>query len=60
MNGSSDTLGNEEGDHFDRIPRCRECDNKGRVRPSAHEYKGPYFCIGCCNYLDNQGKVYLA
>lgn len=42
-----------------KIPSCQECDSKSGVKPSMHSYRGPYFCIQCCNYLDMQGKVFV-
>jgi hypothetical protein len=40
-----------------RVPTCQECTQSGRVRPSVHSYRGPYFCIQCCNYIDERGKT---
>jgi hypothetical protein len=44
---------------LNKIPSCQECDSKSGVKPSVHSYRGPYFCIQCCNYLDSQGKAFL-
>jgi hypothetical protein len=41
-----------------KIPSCQECDSKSGIKPSVHSYRGPYFCIQCCNYLDIYGRVF--
>jgi hypothetical protein len=38
-------------------PRCKECRSKKGVKPAVHSYKGPYYCIECCNYIDKEGKL---
>ena len=39
------------------VPACQECDTGGKFRLSVHSYNGPYFCIKCCNYIDEHGKA---
>ncbi|HEY7734991.1 MAG TPA: hypothetical protein VIB07_09385 [Nitrososphaera sp.] len=38
-------------------PRCGGCGSSQSVAPSVHAYRGAYFCIRCCNYLDQSGVV---
>ncbi|MGI0025521.1 MAG: hypothetical protein ACREA4_10320 [Nitrososphaera sp.] len=38
-------------------PACGGCGSSQGVAPSMHSYRGSYFCIRCCNYLDDTGKV---
>ncbi len=44
-----------EGDKL--APRCDGCSSSESVAPSMHTYRGAYFCIRCCNYLDDSGMV---
>ncbi|HEX2614270.1 MAG TPA: hypothetical protein VHL10_02155 [Nitrososphaera sp.] len=39
------------------MPRCSGCGDSEGVAPSMHSYRGPYFCIRCCNYLDKHGRL---
>jgi len=36
---------------------CRECCGKRGLKPAIHSEKAPYYCIECCNYIDNDGKI---
>lgn len=38
-------------------PACSGCGSSESVAPSVHAYRGPYFCIRCCNYLDKAGRI---
>ena len=39
------------------VPACSGCGSGDGVATSVHAYRGPYFCIHCCNYLDNGGQL---
>ena len=32
--------------------------SKDGVKPAVHTYKGAFFCIECCNYLDKKGRIF--
>jgi hypothetical protein len=38
-------------------PACSGCGSTDGVASSVHAYRGPYFCICCCNYLDKKGRL---
>lgn len=38
-------------------PRCGGCGSSQGVAPSVHAYRGAFFCIRCCNYLDHSGVI---
>lgn len=40
-----------------KVPRCAECNSEAGIKPAIYIDKGAYFCIECCNYLDNQGRL---
>lgn len=44
-------------DHEIETPTCNGCGSLDGVASSAHSYRGPYFCIHCCNYLDKSGRL---
>jgi hypothetical protein len=39
------------------VPKCGGCGSSQSVAPSMHTYRGAYFCIRCCNYLDESGTI---
>jgi hypothetical protein len=44
-------------DHEIEVPACSGCGSSGSVASSVRVYRGPYFCIHCCNYLDERGRL---
>ena len=44
-------------DHEIEAPKCSGCGSTDGVASSVHAYRGPYFCIHCCNYLDGKGRL---
>ena len=38
-------------------PKCGGCGSSESVAPSMHSYRGAYFCVRCCNYLDDSGMM---
>lgn len=44
-------------DHGMQTPACSGCGSPDGVATSVHAYRGPYFCIHCCNYLDKSGRL---
>lgn len=38
-------------------PKCGGCGSPEGVAPAMHSYRGAYFCMRCCNYLDDSGVV---
>ena len=49
-------IDNSSGDML-QAPRCGGCSDSEGVAPAMHAYRGDYFCIRCCNYLDVDGQV---
>ena len=50
---------NSSGDML-QAPKCGGCSDSEGVAPAVHAYRGDYFCIHCCNYLDVDGQVVVS